>query len=158
MRITLETFRLLNPKIGQLERSTGGTPDLTYQEVADVLSGCTKPTSNYARYSYALDDTLRFKIVDAVTRRLLREDQARNRPILPNQQHWKAVAELGVRLSRSTVYLTASQKRIVTDLPRWTTRHEEALQNVRSLLDEWDYELRCELGAWNRRLEDTTHG
>ena len=158
MRITLESFRLLNPKVGQLERSTGGTPDLTYQEVADVLSGVARQVSMYARYNYALDDTLRSRLIEVVTRMMLREERARKRPILSKQQHWKAVSELGVRLNRTALYLTASQKRIVTDLPRWTKRHEEALQNVRSLLDEWDYELRCELGAWNRRLEDTAHG
>jgi len=105
-----------------------------------------------------MDDTLRSRLIDVVTRMMLREDRARKRPILPKQQHWKAVSELGVRLNRTALYLTASQKRIVTDLPRWTKRHEEALQNVRSLLDEWDYELRCELGAWNKAQLDMTHG
>ena len=51
---------------------------------------------------------------------------------------------------RGAVYLTRQQKKIAADVTRWTKRHEEAHQKVKELLDNWDYELRCELGGWNR--------
>ena len=65
--LTLESFKLLNPKVAQFERSTGGTPEITFQEVADVLSRCTELTSKYGRWNYGLDDTYQRKLVDAIS-------------------------------------------------------------------------------------------
>ena len=156
MRITLETFRLLNPKIGQLERSTGGIPEVTYQEIADCLSRCSLLCSMYARWNYALDNTYQRRLVEAITDRMVTEDRKRKRPLLMHKQHWRSVTEMTLETYRGAVWLTRHQKKIVADVTRWTKRHEEAHQNVRSLLDEWDYELRSELGLWNRA--QTEHG
>ena len=67
--LTLESFKLLNPKVASFERSTGGTPEITYQEVADVLSRCSEQVSMYGRWNYGLDDTYQRKLVDAITDR-----------------------------------------------------------------------------------------
>ena len=148
--LTLESFKLLNPKITQFERSTGGTPEITYQEVADCLSKCSLFCSMYARWNYALDDSYRRKLVDAVIDRMANEDRKRKRPLLPNRQDWRGITEMTLETYRGTVWLTAKKNKIASDVHRWTRHHEEAHRNVRSLLDEWDYELRCELGWWNR--------
>ena len=156
--LTLESFKLLNPKVGQLERSTGGTPEITFQEVADVLSRCTRPVSVYARWNYGLEDTFQPKLVDAVIRMMIREGQTRKRPLLGSETAWRRVVELGVKTHRSSIWLTRQQRKSLANVRRWTRRHDEALRNVRSLLDEWDYELRCELGTWNRAQLEPSYG
>ena len=148
--LTLESFKLLNPKIAQFERSTGGSPEITFQEVADVLSRCSIHCSMYGRYNYALDDTYQRRLVDAITDRMMLEDRKRKRPLLPHRQDWRGITEMTLEAYRGAVWLTAHKKKIASDVHRWTRHHEEAHRNVRSLLDEWDYELRAELGVWNR--------
>ena len=154
MRITLESFRLLNPRVAQFERSTGGTPEISFQEVADVLGRCTSLCSMYSRYHYGLDDTYQRKLVNAITDQMMQEDRKRKRPLFPHRQHWQSIIELTLEAYRSGIYLTRVQKKIAGDFHRWTRHHEEAHRNVRSLLDEWDYELCCELGAWNRTQQE----
>ena len=154
MRITLESFRLLNPKVAQFERSTGGTPEISFQEVADVLGRCTSLCSMFSRYHYGLDDSYRTKLVNAITDQMVEEDRKRKRPLFPHRQHWQSITKLTLEAYRGGIYLTRVQKKIAGDFHRWTRHHEEAHRNVRSLLDEWDYELRCELGAWNRTQQE----
>ena len=154
MRITLESFRLLNPKVAQFERSTGGTPEISFQEVADVLGRCTSLCSMFSRYNYGLDDTYRTKLVDAITDQMVREDRKRRRPLLLHRYHWFCVIQMTLEAYRGSVWLTRQQKKIAADVTRWTRRHEEAHQKVRELLDNWDYELRCELGAWNQTQQE----
>jgi len=154
--LTLESFKLLNPKVGQLERSTGGTPEITFQECSDVLSRCSKQCSMFSRYNYALDNSYQRRLVEAITDRMVTEDRKRKRPLLMHKQHWRSVTEMTLETYRGAIWLTRHQKKIVADVTRWTKRHEEAHRNVRSLLDEWDYELRSELGVWNRA--QTEHG
>ena len=148
--LTLESFKLLNPKVGQLELSTGGTPDITFQEVANVLSRCSKQCSMYGRYNYALDNTYQRRLVEAITDRMMLEDRKRKRPLLPNRQHWRGITEMTLEAYRGAVWLTAHKKKIASDVHRWTRHHEEAHRNVQRLLDEWDYELRSELGVFNK--------
>ena len=38
MPLNLEHFKMLNAKASSLERGTGGVPELTFQEVADLLA------------------------------------------------------------------------------------------------------------------------
>ena len=148
--LSLESFKFLNPKIGQLERSTGGTPEITYQEVVDVLSNCSSKCSMFSRYNYALDNTYQRRLVEAITDQMRAEDRKRKRPLLPQRQHWRGITEMTLEAYRGAVWLTANKKKIASDVHRWTRRHEEAHRNVQRLLDEWDYELRQELGLWNR--------
>jgi hypothetical protein len=154
MRITLESFRLLNPKVAQFERSTGGTPEITFQEVADVLGRCTSLCSMYSRYHYGLDDTYRTKLVDVITDQMFRQDRKRKRPLLLHRYHWQQVTKLTLEAYRGGIYLTRQQKKIAADVTRWTKRHEEAHRKVRELLDNWDYELRSVLGEWNRTQQE----
>ena len=108
----------------------------------------------YSRYHYGLDDTYRTKLVDAITDQMVQEDRKRKRPLFPNRQHWQSIIKLTLEAYRGAIYLTRVQKKIAGDFQRWTRHHEEAHRNVRSLLDEWDYELRCELGEWNRTQQE----
>ncbi len=36
--LRLEHFKLLNPKSAKLSKGAGGAPDITFQEVADLLA------------------------------------------------------------------------------------------------------------------------
>ena len=154
--LTLESFKLLNPKVAQVERSTGGTPDITFQEVSDLLSRCSRQCSVYARYQYALDDTSEPRLVEQSTTAMVTEDRKRKRPILPKRGHWQRLTEMVVRTRRSNIWLTRRQRAVAADFRRWTRRTEEAYKNVGTMLDEWDYELRSELGQWNRyQVEDS---
>ena len=148
--ITLESFKLLNPKVAGFERSTGGTPEVTFQEVADVLSRCTELTSKYGRWNYGLDDTYQRKLVEAITDQMVKQDRKRKRWLLPHRYHWEKITKLTLEAYRGAIYLTRQQKKIAGDFHRWTKQHEEAHRKVRELLDNFDYELRNELGAWNR--------
>ena len=156
--LTLENFKLLNPKVAQFERSTGGTPEITFQEVADVLSTCSEQCSMYGRWNYGLDDTYQRRLVDAITDLLVAEDRKKIRPILLHRYHWFCVTRMTLAAYRGAIYLTRRQKKIAADVTRWTRRHEEAHQKVRELLGNWDYELRSELGAWNRAQREHGYG
>ena len=154
--LTLESFKLLNPKVAQFERGTGGTPEITFQEVADVLSRCTTPCSMYGRYQYGLDWTYESRLVDLITDEMMRQDRKRKRPLLSRRQHWRSVTRMTLEAHRAAVGLTKRQKKFVADVRRWTRHHEQAHQKVRETLDNWDYELRNHLGAWNR--DQREHG
>ena len=111
----------------------------------------------YSRWNYALDNTYQRRLVEAITDRMMLEDRKRKRPLLKRRQHWRGITEMTLEAYRGAVWLTPNKKKIASDVTRWTRRHEEAHQNVRSLLDVWDYELRCELRDWNRaQLEEVT--
>lgn len=96
--LTLESFKLLNSRIAQFERSTGGTPEITYQEVADVLSKCSKQYSMYGRYNYALDNTYQRRLVEAITDRMMLEDRKRKRPLLPHRQDWRGIMKRRIEM------------------------------------------------------------
>ena len=148
--LTLESFKLLNPRAGQLEQGTGGTPEITFQEVTDVLSRCTRQCSMYSRYNYALDDSYLNKLVELITDEMMVNDKKRKRALFSQRKHWQGIARMTLVSHRASKWLTRQQKKFVADVNRWTRRHEEAYKNVASLLDEWDYELRYELRSWNQ--------
>ena len=156
--LTLESFKLLNPKVAQVERSTGGTPDITFQEVSDVLSRVTRQCSMFSRYLYGLDWTYEGRLVDAITDEMVRLDHRLRSPLLAQRKDWRSVARMTLEMYRGSVWLTRRQKKFATDVNRWTRRHEEAHQKVREMLDNWDYELRCELGAWNKDERERGNG
>jgi len=89
---------------------------------------------------------------------MAQEDRKRKRPILPHRYNWQSIKKLTLETYRGAIYLTRQQKKIATDVTRWTKRHEEAHQKVRELLNNWDYELRSELGAWNRAQQEHGYG
>ena len=129
--LTLENFKLLNPKVAQFERSTGGTPEITFQEVSDVLSRCTELTSKYGRWNYGLDDTYQRRLVDAITDEMVRQDRKKRRPLLMHRYHWFCVTRMTLEAYRGGVYLTRRQKKFAADVSRWTRHHEEAHKKVR---------------------------
>ena len=147
--LTLQSFRLLHPKANSFDIGTGGTPEISFQEVADLLSRCTNTCSMFGRYHYGLDDTMRGKLVDAVTEQMFKEDQALKRPMFPNKADWRAITDMAVMTYRYAIWLTRAQRRNVCDMRRWTRRHEEAFKNVSRVLNDLDYELRSELREWN---------
>ena len=89
---------------------------------------------------------------------MVQEDRKRKRPILPHRYHWFCVARMTLEACRGAIYLTRQQKKIAADVTRWTRHHEEAHQKVREFLNNWDYELRSELGAWNRAQQERGYG
>ena len=112
----------------------------------------------YGRWNYGLDDTYQRKIVDAITDEMVRQDRKKRRPLLMHRYHWFCVTRMTLEAYRAAVYLTRRRKKIAADVTRWTRHHEEAHQKVRELLGNWDYELRSELGAWNRAQREHGYG
>ena len=148
--LTLESFRLLHPKANSFERGTGGTPENTFHEVADLLSRCTNTCSVFGRYHYGLDDGMRDKLVDRITEQMFRDDQRLKRPMFPDKADWRAIADMTVRTYRHAIWLTRAQRKHASNMRRWTRRHEEAFQNISRALNDLDFELRGELRDWNR--------
>ena len=89
---------------------------------------------------------------------MVQEDRKRKRPILPHRYHWFCVTRMTLEAYRGAIYLTRQQNKIAADVTRWTRHHEEAHQKVRELLNNWGYELRSELGAWNRAQQEHSYG
>ena len=85
---------------------TGGNPEITFQEVTDVLSRCTELTSKYGRWNYGVDDTYQRKLVDAITDQMVPEDRKRKRPLLPHRYHWQSITKLTLETYRGAIYLT----------------------------------------------------
>ena len=125
--LTLESFKLLNPKVASMEqRIPGGRPEVTFQEVCDLLSRCPRHVSVYARFNYALDDAYFLRLVDTVTDTMVKLDQKRKRPLHSKRVVWFKIVRMTLVSHRSENWLTRTQKRFVSDVKRWTKRHEEA--------------------------------
>ena len=149
--LTLENFRLLNAKANSFEQGLGGKPDNTSDEVADLLSRVTKQCSMFARYQYALDGSLHNRLVDSLTDRMFIEDQKRKRPMFKDRANWRSIADMTLKAYKAGWWLTWTQKKRLTDVNRWTRRHEQAYQNLDGCLHDLDFELRNELHNWNQQ-------
>jgi len=144
--LTLESLKLLNAKGAPLERGTGGTPDITYQEVADALSGVEHPVSVYARYRYAqqlhLLTPLRDLIIEILRTR-------RQRDVVPDI--WHPLVQLAIEAQAFDKHLSRFQKGHAVGLGWWSKRFENVFREAQDILDVWDFELRSAFGDWNRR-------
>ena len=144
MPLNLEHFKMLNAKASSLERGTGGVPQITFQEVADLLARVDYKVSVYGRYVYAKQRDMWGTLVKLVVDEITPEDLEE-----PTPDYYYQVAELGIRTTDADYVLTNSQKAFAIGVSWWTRKHENLYRKAQSILDEWDYELRLSVKRWN---------
>jgi len=145
--LTLESFKLLNPKINRFSAGTGGTPDITFQEVSDVLAQMSPPAAAYARLRYANQERYARPVLYYMRCMLLRET---GDPIL--KDYWQYMTWLALHLIVAENGLTNRTKAKVVHVRWWTKNNERDLQQCLYIVDQLDFEIRAELKAWNERL------
>tara|TARA_R110000824_G_scaffold10466_1_gene46178 strand:- start:29 stop:499 length:471 start_codon:yes stop_codon:yes gene_type:complete len=149
--LTLESFKLLGAKPGRLTPGTGGVPDITFQEVADVLASVPYEVSVYARLIYGqewhLNGTLRQVLLDQ-----LHTDD--DETAASNVDYWPRIIQIAVGTASSAYHLTASQKAVAMGVKWWHTGHEQDYQAAASILDVYDAEIRIALGKWNEKQRE----
>ena len=153
MALSLEHFKLLNPKANQYAPGTGGTPDISWQEVCDLLATLTPLCRAYARLHYAGDKRFAIVLVEEITREIAFEDRQRKRPMWERQLMWLRFTEMAVFVYSQGLHLTRKQKAQELGVRFWTRKHEESLRLLMSALDELDYELRVAVRKWNGQQE-----
>ena len=138
--MTLEHLKLLTLRGQSLERSTGGPPDITFQEVCDLTARLPPMANDYARYSFAGDESRRRPLESAIVWKLV----IHRRDVLPMREVIDIV------------------QRVVADYIFSNTKHEKTTKKNRpvydaawQLMDDCDYELRCAVRDWNQDLMDT---
>ncbi len=104
MPLSLEHLKMLSAKPSSLERGTGGTPEISFHEVADLLARVEYPVSIYARYVYAKQRGLSKTLVNLLVDRLKPKDL----DITP--KYYFQIAELAIRVTQADYPLTNSQK------------------------------------------------
>ena len=143
MPLNLEHFKMLNAKASSMERGTGGTPEISFHEVADLLARVEYPVSVYGRYIYARQGEL----WGALVKQLVEHIKPKDLEVTPD--YYVQVAELAIRVSNADYPLTNSQKAYAIGRPFWIKKHEMLYRSAQSTLDEWDYELRLAIKRWN---------
>ena len=73
--LTLEHLKLLTLRAAPIEMGTGGTPEITFQEVCDLMGRLSAMTNDYARYSFARDDSRRHALEQGILWQLVLQRQ-----------------------------------------------------------------------------------
>ena len=145
--LTLESFKLLNPKINRFSAGTGGTPDITFQEVSDVLAQMSRPAAAFARLRYAHQERYARPVLYYIRAEVLLET---GDPIL--KDYWQYMTWLALHSTVTENGLTNRNKAEVVHVRWWTKKNEHDLQLCLYIVDQLDFEIRSELKAWNERL------
>ena len=145
--VTLESFRLLNPKICRLERGSGGVPEITFQEVADCLAKMSPAAATWARMKYGLQGTYSVKVQRHIERRLIEDGEGKDGVL---NTYWAGVVQLAIICGLQEKSLTNRSKAQAVGLRWWTKNNERHLSKCLFFLDELDYEVRATVNAWNR--------
>ena len=148
MPLSLEHFKLLNAKANSFDRGTGGTPDITFQEVADCLARCDYPVSIYARFLYARERELWPQVITMMMKEMTKD-------VDKVEDIHKQIAELALRATIDPFVhgtLTKAQKAYAVGTPWWLSKYEKLYRNSLFLLDLWDFDLRMAVRDWNNLL------
>ena len=140
--LSVESLKKLNTQSVNLQ-PTGGTPEISYQEVADLLSRVSIECSTFGRLVYALD-----RDQAAILRRMLTLKISENEP--ENYNFLQKIAQLAIAHYVGTESdLLPWEKASIVGLDWWNAHHEDLLKSALSHLDSWDFELRSEISRWN---------
>ncbi len=139
--MTLEHLKLLTLRGQSLERSTGGTPEITFQEVCDLAARLPAMANDYARYSFAGDENRRRPLESAIVWKLVihRHDTLPMREVIDVVQ--RAVADY--------IFSNAKHEKI-------KKKERPVYDAAWQLIDDCDYELRSAIREWNHDLSDTS--
>ena len=154
MALSLEHFKLLNPKVNRYSPGTGGTPDITWQEVCDLFATLDVPSRIFARWRYGLDHSLRMSLVELITIHLIREDTKNKKRFFKTRLMVYRFSELAVLIHENEAHLTKKQKAQSVRVRHWNRKHEEMLRNAGSFLDELDSNVIDSMRKWNGHVRD----
>jgi hypothetical protein len=152
-RLSLEHFKLLTARSPALEMGTGGKPDITFQEVSDVLAFVSDPCRIYARWHYSMDRDYRQTMSEILMVKVLADEQARE--IVAHWAGWWHYVELALLMHQTGADLTKKQRASEVRKRWWRKSDDRKLRIVQLVLDEWDYEIRRAIADWNYRLSVT---
>lgn len=142
--LTLEHIKLLGPKAQQFEMGTGGTPEITFQEVADAMSGLSQIASRYARFKYAHDVSSYGFIKKSLRVYALKRSK------LPMTTHyWDALIDMAIEFHAHNVVFSVGRKARRAGRRRWSRADEDRFMVVLSVLDNAEYDLRRAFREWN---------
>jgi len=145
--LSTESLKKLNLMTPDLD-PTGGVPEVTFREVADLLSRVSIECSTFSRLVYALH-----RDQAAILRRMLTLEISKNQP--ENYNFIQKIAQLAIAHYVGTESdLLPWEKANYIGLNWWTSRHEELLKSALAYLDGLDYELRSEISRYN---DDSLH-
>jgi len=147
--LSLEHFKLLKAKAAGLHRGSGGNPDVTYQEVADLLATVDYEVSVYSRLIYGHEWHLNNTLGNIVLRQIKPEDST-----LPND-HYLVIIQMAIGTASTNYHLTASQKAHVLGKRWWSRLDEKDYKEAERILDVYDTELRHALAQWNDVARET---
>ena len=146
--LSVESLKKLNTQTVNLEK-IDGAPEITYQEVADLLSRVSIECSTFSRLVYALD-----RDQAAILRRMLTLEISKNQP--DSYNFLQKISQLAIsHYAGAESDLLPWEKASIVGLNWWTSRHEQLLKSAFYYLDGLDYELRSEISRYN---DDSLHG
>jgi hypothetical protein len=148
--LSLEHFKLLKAKTAGLHRGSGGMPEVTVQEVADLLATLDYEVSVYARLIYGQEWHLNSTLGHILLRQIKPEDST-----WPDD-HYLQIIQMVIGAASTNYDLTASQKANVMGKRWWSRSDEEDHKEARGILDIYDSELRHALAHWNDVQRETT--
>lgn len=146
--LSLESFKLLNPKVSRFTLGTGGEPELTFQEVSDCLAQMSLEAAAWGRLCYAKQREYSVVVLDYLRREVTKEVWT-DKHGLPD--YWLTLIDIAVWMSFHDVTLTNRIKAKAVKRKRWTKNNEKHLTKCLFLLDQLDFELRAAISHWNKQ-------
>lgn len=151
--MNLEHLKLLTVRGTRLERGPGGKPDITFHEVADMLSKTSNECDAYARFNYADAENMRNTLIMGVMLRLIRDD--RTEPS-SGVVAWRSIVDMAIKAFCNNDLLSKKEKAKRIGKRNWTKESELHYNLAIQVLDDLDYELRLAIADWNAKVD--AHG
>jgi len=149
--ISLEHLKLLAPKAARLEPGTGGTPEITFQEVADALAGLSNLARDYARYKYALDE----RYLPFIRHALIligAEHQRQSKGPTNSLMYWSNLIGIALEFTVDGKAFSLRRKARRVGKRHWGRNDEENFMVIVDAIDRAEHELKAEFKEWNERL------
>ena len=149
-RLSLEHFKLLTARSPALEVGTGGTPDITFQELSDVLAKVSSICRIYARWHFAMYMSLGTRFRRALLVKVLTSREAGE--IKAPAARWIDHIELALLIHKRGEDLTKFQKAREVKQRWWRKRNDRMLRLVQAIVDDLDFEIRRAISEWNENV------
>ena len=146
--LSLEHLKLLGPKAQQFERGTGGTPDITFQEVGDALGKLPRLANWYAKYKYAGDSSTYKSVRSSLLFYSLRRTR-HDESLFRHTDYWLAVIDMALEFHAHGGVFGIGRKARRARRRRWTRSDEDNFTMVLNMLDQAEYDLRRAFREWN---------
>lgn len=147
--LTLEHLKLLGPKAARLEPGTGGTPEITFQEVADALGGLSNLATDYARLKYALDGRYMPYVKHSLI--LVGAKHQWKSKVLHSITYWQAVISIALEFTVDGKSFSLRRKARRVGKRHWSRHDESNFMIIVDAIDRAEWELRSAFKEWNER-------